>query len=67
MNFLLDLLLLKILMLDAENGAIMILTTQMAVHLILSQHQQDINKLSISLLILLTTHFLASILYFVIF
>ena len=52
MNFLLDLLLLKILMLDAENGAIMILTTQMAVHLIRSQHQQDINKLSISLLIL---------------
>ena len=64
MNFLLALFLLEILMLDAQNGAIIILPIQMVVHLTLSHHQQDINKLSTSLLILETNHFFASILYF---
>ena len=52
MNFLLALFLLEILMLDTQNGAIIILPMPMVVHLILSRHQQDINKLSTSLLIL---------------
>ena len=45
-----SLLLLEILMLDIQNAPIMILPMQMAVHLILSHHQQDINKLSKNLL-----------------
>ena len=48
-------------MLDAQNGAIMISPMQMGVHLLLSHRQQDINKLSINLLILETIHFLTSI------
>ena len=52
MNFLLALFLLEILMLDAQNGAIMILPMPMVVHVILLHHQHDINKLSTSLLIL---------------
>ena len=49
------------LMLDAQNGAIMISPIQMGVHLLLSHRQQDINKLSTNLLILETIHFLTSI------
>ena len=52
MNFLLDLFLLEILMLDAQNGAIIILPMQRVRYLILTHPQQDINKLSTSLLIL---------------
>ena len=45
MNFLIALFLLQILMLDAQNGAIIILPTQMVLHLIHSHHQQDITIL----------------------
>ena len=42
----------EILMQDAQNGAIMILPMQMVVYSILLHHQQDMKKLSTSLLIL---------------
>ena len=66
MNFLLALFLLEILILDAQNGAIMVLPMRTVVHLMFSHHQQDIIKLSTNLFILETIHFPASILYFVI-
>ena len=49
MNFLFAQSLLETLMLDARNGAMKILTVQLALKLILSYHQLDINKLSTNL------------------
>lgn len=64
---LLALFLLEILMLNYQNGTIMILPIQMVAHLILSHYQQDIKKLSTNYIFILhTIHFLALISNFVI-
>ena len=64
---LLALFLLEILMLNYQNGTIMILPMQMVVHLMIPHYQQDIKKLSTNyILILHTIHFLALISNFVI-
>ena len=65
MNLVFAQLLLETLMLGARNGAMNILPIQLAVKLILSHHQLDVNKLSTNLPILQMTHLLALILYFV--